>query len=60
MLFAIALLLHLSGFSLGPLDANAVSDAAQIMARELGWSEAERAKQIQSIEWRYKPLARAR
>jgi len=45
--------------TLGPLEANAIADAARIMAAELGWSEVERQRQIQSIEWRYKPLARA-
>ena len=45
--------------TLGPLEANAVAGAAAIMAAELGWSEAERQRQIESIAWRYKSLARA-
>ncbi len=45
--------------TLGPLEANAVDAAADIVAAELGWSEAERTRQIASIAWRYKPLARA-
>ena len=45
--------------TLGPLEARAVEDAATIMAGELGWSEAERKRQIDSITWRYKTLVRA-
>jgi glycerol-3-phosphate dehydrogenase len=42
--------------TLGPLEANAVADAAALMAGELGWSEAERQRQIASIAWRYNAL----
>jgi glycerol-3-phosphate dehydrogenase len=42
--------------TLGKLEANAVADAAAIMAAELGWSEAERERQIGSIAWRYEAL----
>lgn len=45
--------------TLGPLEPRAVDDAASIMAAELGWSEAEKQRQIASIAWRYQALARA-
>ncbi|MEQ1865089.1 MAG: glycerol-3-phosphate dehydrogenase/oxidase [Micropepsaceae bacterium] len=45
--------------TLGPLEANAVADAATLMAGDLGWSEGERQRQIDSVAWRYTSLARA-
>jgi glycerol-3-phosphate dehydrogenase len=45
--------------TLGVLEANAVADAAGIMASELKWSDGERQRQVDSIAWRYKSLARA-
>jgi glycerol-3-phosphate dehydrogenase len=44
--------------TLGPLEARAVEDVASIMAAELGWSAAEKQRQIESIAWRYTALAR--
>lgn len=46
--------------TLGPLEPRAVEDVAEIMAGELGWSEAQTRREIESIAWRYEPLARAR
>jgi glycerol-3-phosphate dehydrogenase len=46
--------------TLGPLEARAVDDVAQIMSAELGWSDVERQRQIASISWRYDALARGR
>jgi glycerol-3-phosphate dehydrogenase len=43
--------------TLGPLEPAALSDIAGLMARELGWSESEKQRQIDSIAWRYAPLA---
>lgn len=45
--------------TLGRLDQNAIEKAAKIMAGELGWNEAETARQIASIAPRYAPLAKA-
>ncbi len=45
--------------TLGRLDAAAIERAAKIMAAELGWNEAEVARQIASIAPRYAPLAKA-
>ena len=44
--------------TLGPLEPNAIEDAARIMASELGWSDTERTRQIALIAWRYDALAR--
>ncbi len=43
--------------TLGPLEARAVEEVAALMARELGWSEDERARQAASIAWRYEALS---
>ncbi|MFN9355906.1 MAG: glycerol-3-phosphate dehydrogenase C-terminal domain-containing protein [Alphaproteobacteria bacterium] len=43
--------------TLGPPEPAALSDIAGLMARELGWSESEKQRQIDSIAWRYAPLA---
>jgi len=45
--------------TLGRLDQKAIERAAKIMAAELGWNEAETARQIASIAPRYAPLAKA-
>ncbi|MCE9521910.1 MAG: glycerol-3-phosphate dehydrogenase/oxidase [Alphaproteobacteria bacterium] len=45
--------------TLGKLEANAVADAAALMAAELKWSDAERQRQVESIAWRYTALAQA-
>ncbi len=45
--------------TLGRLDAGAIERVAKIMAAELGWNEAETARQIASIAPRYAPLAKA-
>jgi glycerol-3-phosphate dehydrogenase len=45
--------------TLGRLDAAAIDRAAKIMAAELGWNEAETARQVASIAPRYAPLAKA-
>jgi glycerol-3-phosphate dehydrogenase len=42
--------------TLGPLDPSAIGDVAALMARERGWSEDERARQVASIAWRYEAL----
>jgi glycerol-3-phosphate dehydrogenase len=42
--------------TLGPLEPRAVEDVASVMAGELKWGEAERARQIASIAWRYEAL----
>ena len=43
--------------TLGRLDAVAIERAAKIMATELGWNDAETARQVASIAPRYAPLA---
>jgi glycerol-3-phosphate dehydrogenase len=45
--------------TLGPIEPSAVDGVATLMAAELGWSEAEKQRQIASIAWRYQALARA-
>ena len=45
--------------TLGPLEASAIETVSTLMARELGWSEPERLKQVESLNWRYEPLAGA-
>jgi glycerol-3-phosphate dehydrogenase len=42
--------------TLGALEAGAIETVSTLMARELGWSETERQRQIGSINWRYEPL----
>jgi glycerol-3-phosphate dehydrogenase len=43
--------------TLGPLEPAALSGIASLMAQELGWSASETQRQIDSIAWRYAPLA---
>ncbi len=42
--------------TLGPLEPSAIEETAALMARERGWSEDERARQVASIGWRYEAL----
>ena len=44
--------------TLGPLEAHALNDISQMMGAELKWSEAERLKQIASLQWRYEAVTR--
>jgi glycerol-3-phosphate dehydrogenase len=42
--------------TLGAVETSAIETVSTLMARELGWTETERQRQIGSINWRYQPL----